>query len=452
MRTTRGFNSFVCFVLALGTALGSFGGDGNWRGWRGPDGSGVDTSVACVTSWSMADSRNVLWKAAVPGMAHASPIVWNDRVYVSTAVKPGKVELKIGMYGAGDSADEKVSHDWRLLAFEKSTGKQVWDTLAYRGVPKLQRHTKASQCNSTPATDGTNIVAILGSEGLFCFDMVGSLRWKKDLGAMDAGKLYSAPALQWGFASSPLLREGMIVVQCDVVSEQFIAAYRVEDGKEIWRTARNEVGTWCSPVFESGGDRRQVIVNGYKQIGGYDFLTGKERWHLSDGGDNPIPTPVVGHGLVFLTSAHGKYRPLRAVRLDASGEISPPEISETNSAIAWVHARQGSYLPSPILVGDLLYSSSDNGVLTCLDARTGAMQYSERLNSGAASFSASPVSDGKRLFFSSEPGQVYVIPAGPKFSILATNSLEEICMASPAMSGGKLFFRTTEHLVCVGER
>jgi outer membrane protein assembly factor BamB len=369
---------------------------------------------------------------------------------VTTAIKPGKAELKIGMYGSGDSADEKVAHEWRLLAFDKVTGKLLWNTLAHAGIPKLQRHTKASQCNSTPTTDGTNIVAIFGSEGLFCFDRFGALRWKKDLGPMDAGKLYTPPALQWGFGSSPLLRDGVIVVQCDVVSEQFIAAYRVQDGQEIWKTPRKEVGTWCSPVYDP--ERHQVIVNGYKQIGGYDFLTGKPRWHLSGGGDNPIPSPVLAHGLVFLTSAHGKYRPVRAVRLEAMGEITPDDIARTNAAIAWVHPREGSYLPSPIVVGDLLYSCSDNGVLTCFDARSGAIQYSERLNRGSAGFSASPVSDGKQLFFSSEQGDVCVVPAGPGFSITATNSLDEICMATPAISDGKLFFRTPEHLVCIGER
>jgi outer membrane protein assembly factor BamB len=443
----------ICLAVALEMAVAALGSDRlNWSEWRGPNASGVDESAPVATTWNLREGKNLQWTTPVPGMAHSSPIIWQDRVYVSTAIKPGNVELKIGMYGAGDSADEKVVHEWRLLAFDKKTGKEIWNTLAQKGVPKLQRHTKASQCNSTPTTDGTNIVAIFGSEGLFCFDMSGKLRWKKDLGPMDAGKLYSPPALQWGFASSPLLRDGVIVVQCDVVSEQFIAAYRVQDGAQIWKTPRQEVGTWCSPIFESEGDRRQVIVNGYKQIGGYDFLTGKPRWHLSDGGDNPIPTPVLGRGLVYFTSAHGKYRPMRAVRLDASGEISPGDIGETNNAVAWVHLRQGSYLPSPIVVGNYLYSCSDGGVLTCFAADTGAIQYSERLNSGSAGFSASPVSDGRNLFFSSEQGDVYVVPASAKFSILATNALDEICMTTPAISEGKLFFRTRGNLVCIGEK
>ena len=385
-------------------------------------------------------------------MAHASPIVWEDRIYVSTAVRPGKTELKVGLYGAGASADDNIEHEWRLLAVEKASGKVVWNQLAHAGIPKLQRHTKASQCNSTPAVDGTNIVAIFGSEGLFCFDISGKLRWKKSLGSMDAGKLYSPPPLQWGFGSSPLLRDGLVVVQCDVVSEQFLAAFRVSDGQEVWRTPRKEVGTWCTPIFENGQGRRQIIVNGFEHIGGYDLATGKERWRLSGGGDNPIPTPVLGHGLVFLTSAHGKYRPMRAVRPGATGDITPADISETNSAVAWVHPRQGSYMQTPIVVGDLLYSCHETGVLTCFDARTGQVHYSERLSSGSQGFSASPVSDGRHLFFASELGDVYVVGTGPKFSVTATNTLGEICMATPAISDGMLVFRTQQQLIAVGGR
>lgn len=444
---------FLFCLLSLSCAFLNAKADAgaNWPEWRGPNSSGVNPSASLPTRWDAASGTNIWWKAPVPGMAHSSPIVWKDKVFVATAVKPGPVELKVGLYGAGASADEKIAHQWRLLAFDKSSGQLLWDRVAHEGIPKLQRHTKASQCNSTPATDGTNIVAIFGSEGLFCFDMDGQLRWKRDLGPMDAGKLYQPPALQWGFASSPLLREGLIIVQCDVVSEQFIAAYRVEDGRQVWRTAREEVGTWSSPVFDNSVGRKQVIVNGYKHIGGYDLYSGKEIWRLSGGGDNPIPTPVLGPELVYLTSAHGNYRPMRAVRLNATGDVTPADIGGTNAAIAWVHPRQGSYLQTPILVGGFLYGCHETGVLTCFDARAGAIQYSERLVAGSA-FSASPVSDGRNIYFASEMGDVYVVPAAPKFSVVATNQLAEICMATPAISDSTLFFRTREHLVAVSQR
>ena len=174
----------------------------NWPEWRGPNSSGLDESTSLPTRWDVTTGTNIRWKTPVPGMAHSSPIVWRDQLFVATAVKPGPVELKVGLYGAGASADEKIAHQWRLLAFDKSTGRLLWDRVAHEGIPKLQRHTKASQCNSTPATDGTNIVVIFGSEGLFCFDLAGQLRWKRDLGPMDAGKLY-APLRFSGVSPAP---------------------------------------------------------------------------------------------------------------------------------------------------------------------------------------------------------------------------------------------------------
>jgi outer membrane protein assembly factor BamB len=210
------------------------------------------------------------------------------------------------------------------------------------------------------------------------------------------------------------------------------------------------VGTWSTPTIETGEGRHQIILNGYKHIAGYDLDTGKERWRLNGGGDIPVPTPVVAHGLVFLTSAHGKYRPMRAIRPDAKGDITPASIDQTNAAIVWAHARQGSYMQTPIVVGDLLYACHDTGVLTCFDAHTGKIHYSERLSTGSQGFTASPVSDGRNLYFAGEMGDVYVVSAGTRFSVTATNKLGEICMTTPAISNGSLYFRTREHVTAIG--
>jgi outer membrane protein assembly factor BamB len=439
-------------VVAISLILNTRAATNQWSQWRGPQARGVDDTTQLSIHWNVETGENIPWRTPVPGLAHSSPIVWNDRIYVATAVKPGKAELKVGLYGSGDSANEKEIHQWRLLALDRTTGKILWNQLAHEGVPKQQRHTKASQCNSTPSTDGTNIVAIFGSEGLFCFDASGMVRWRKDLGPMDAGWPTGPSALQWGFGSSPIIHNGLVIVQCDVLSEQYVAAFRVEDGREVWRTRRNEVGTWSTPTIETGEGRGQVILNGYKQTAGYDLDTGKERWHLNGGGDIPVPTPIVAHGLIFLTSAHGNYRPMRALRPDPMGDITPEAIDRTNAAIVWTHPRQGSYMQTPIVVGDLLYGCHDTGVLTCFDARTGRIHYSERLAAGSQGFSASPVSDGRNLYFTGEMGDVYVVPAGPKFSVAATNKLAEICMATPAISHGTLFFRTREHVVAIGAK
>jgi len=266
---------------------------------------------------------------------------------------------------------------------------------------------------------------------------------------MDAGP-YNLPKEQWGFGSSPVIHTGVVIVQCDVLSGQFLAAFDLEDGRERWRSARQEVATWSTPAIVTTGDRTQVIVNGWRTIGAYDFQTGTEIWRLSGGGDAPVPTPVLAHGLVYLTSAHGTFRPMRAIRLTANGDITPPEIGMNNAAIAWVHPRQGNYLQTPIVAGELLFGCTDYGLVTCFDAKTGAIHYGERLKSGGQGFTASPVAADAKIYFTSELGDVYVLRMHQKFHLLAINRMGETCMATPAISGGQLFFRTREHLVAVG--
>lgn len=425
--------------------------DSNWSQFRGPQAGGV-SGTAAPTRWDIASGQNVRWQATIPGLGHASPIIWGDRLYIATAVRPGaKRELKLGNYGDGATFKEKQKHEWRLLCFDKNTGQLLWDKPGHEAVPRQERHMKASHCNSTPATDGTRIVAIFGSEGLFCFDMDGKPLWRRDLGKMDAGP-WDAPTLQWSFAGSPVLHEGKVIVQCDVLSEQFLAAFDGRDGRELWRTPRKEVANWCSPTIATHAGKVQIIVNGWKQIGGYDFATGRQLWTMADGGDIPVPAPVVAHDLAFFTSAHGSFRPLRAVRLDATGNITPSEVGATNQSVVWCHPRLGSYLQTPIVVGPLLFSCDTVGVLTCVDARSGRLHYSERLGTGGQSFTASPVAAGDQLYFSTEGGDVFVVAVTEKFRVLATGSVGGPCLATPAVSDGVIYFRTAEKLVVIGAK
>ncbi|MDQ3622968.1 MAG: PQQ-binding-like beta-propeller repeat protein [Verrucomicrobiota bacterium] len=430
-------------------SLAEVGDAANWSQFRGAQAAGVAPGPAAPIRWNVENGENVRWKTSIPGLAHASPIVSGDRVYVATAVMPGQAELKVGLYGDIGSANDRGVIQWRLLALDKASGEIVWNTLGHEAAPRIKRHPKGSHCNSTPATDGQRIAAIFGSEGLFCFDTEGKLLWKKDLGPMDSG-FFQSPTAQWGFASSPVIHDGKVVVLCDVQKDSFLALFDLADGKELWRTRREDVPTWGTPTVARAGDRTLILVNGWKHSGAYDFTTGKEVWKLSGGGDIPVPTPVVGHGLAFLTSAHGRFRPMRAIRLDATGDITPPDVSETNAAIAWVHPRQGNYMQTPILVGDLLFASSDTGVVTCFEAKTGSIRYSERLGRGGQGFTASPVSDGRHLFFGSELGQVFVLPVADRFAVAAINELGETLMASPAIADGALFFRTRDQLLAIG--
>jgi outer membrane protein assembly factor BamB len=439
-----------CVLFLLLLSAPAFAATENWPQFRGPQASGVSPSPAPIR-WNLDSGENIRWHTPLPGLGHACPIIWEDHIYISTAVRPGaKPQVKVGLYGDGDSYQEKEPHQWHLLCLDKRTGKILWDKTEHEAVPRLERHTKATHCNSTPATDGKRIVAIFGSEGLFCFDMDGRLQWHKDLGRMDSGP-YDAPTLQWSFGSSPVLHDGKVVVQCDVLSEQFLAVFDARDGHELWRIPRKEVSTWSTPLVVGAGKAAQIVVSGWKQIGGYDLATGHEIWHLDGGGDVPVAPSIAAGDLVILTSGHGKFRPMRAVRVGAAaGNITAPDMSTTNQAIAWSHPRQGNYLQTPIVVGDLVWGGSNDGIVTCFDLKTGAIQYNERIGGGGQGFTASPVAAKDRLYFTGEQGDVFVLPATRRFSVLATNRLGGLCLSTAALSEGTLYYRTTEELVAIG--
>jgi len=438
-----------CALLGISLATQCLGG--NWPQYRGRQASGVDASAEAPLKWDVATGTNILWKTPVPGLGHAAPIVWNDRVYTITATKKGAADLKVGLYGEIDPVEDKESHQWHLIALDRRTGGVVWDAEGFSAVPRIKRHTKSTHANSTPATDGTNIVAIFGSEGLFCFDTAGKLRWRKDLGPMDAG-YYDVPSAQWGFASSPVIDAGRIYVQCDVQKGSFVAAYDMATGRELWKTPRKDVPSWGTPTLVEDGGRRQLVLNGWHHIGGYNPETGRELWKLDGGGDIPVPTPIFGDGLIYLTSAHGKLRPIRAIRTSATGTITASDPASTNAAIAWVHPRQGDYMQTPILVNGLLFGCIDFGLLTCFDAKSGAIRYSERLSPSGRGWTASPVSDGRKLYFTSEEGEVAVIKVSERFEVLAANTLGETCLATPALVDGTVYFRTRNQIIAVGAR
>ena len=343
----------------------------------------------------------------------------------------------MGLYGDIASADDQESHQWRLLAVEKDTGKILWDKLGYEGIPRGKRHPKSTHCNSTPATDGQRIAAIFGSEGLFCFDREGRLIWKKDLGPMKSG-YYVAPSAQWGFSSSPVIHDGKVVVLCDVLGDSFLAEFDLADGREIWRTTRHDVPTWGTPAVAKTGDRTGILVNGWHQTGAYDFADGKEIWKLDGGGDIPCPRPLSpGPGLF-----HQRPRiatPNERCSAGCRGDLTATGAGATNAGVAWQQENKGNYMQTPIIVGNFLYGCADNGIVTCFDAKLGGIRYNERLGNGSEGFTASPVSDGKNLYFTSETGNVYVIPANGKFSVAATNTLNETCLSTAAVSDGSLF-------------
>jgi outer membrane protein assembly factor BamB len=421
----------------------------SWPSFRGPRASGVVEGHPTPTKWNVPSGEGVRFRVAVPGLAHSSPVVWGDSVYLTTAVARGEPVLKVGLYGNIESVAQEPAHRYVVYRFDKRTGKVLWERTAHEGVPRRPRHPKSTHANPTPATDGRRVVAFFGSEGLYCYDVDGKLLWKKDLGPLDAA-FFVAPDAQWGVGSSPIIHEGVVYLQCDVLNEPFLAAFDLETGKERWRTVRKDVPTWSTPTIQQTANRTLLIVNGWKHIGGYDARTGHEIWRLKGGGDIPVPAPVVAHDLAFITNAHGPGSPIFAVRASASGDISLADGKTQSEHIAWSVARGGNYMQTPLVYGDLLYACRDNGVLSVFRARSGERLYQERLGGGSTGFSASPVAADGKVYFTSEEGDVFVVRAGESFELLAKNALGEITMASPAISEGVLYFRTKTHLVAIG--
>lgn len=425
--------------------------DTNWPSFRGKEALGIAENYPTATTWNVEKSENIKWKIPIEGLGHSSPIIWDDHIYVTTTIS-GKEDphLKVGLYGNIASVEDETVHKWKIYAIDKNSGKITWEKLGHEGVPRIKRHTKATHANSTPVTDGRYIVTFLGSEGLFCYTMDGTLVWHKDLGLLDSG-YYIVPQAQWGFASSPIIHNDMVIVQCDVQKNSFVAAFDIKTGEQIWRTDRDEVPTWGTPAVHVSPERSQIIVNGYKHIGGYDLKTGQELWKLVGGGDIPVPTPIIAFDLVFITNAHGKAAPMYAIRLDAKGDITLKDDKTSNEFVEWSVQRNGAYMQTPLVYGDYIYSSRDNGVLKCYVAKTGELIYQERMGSGRTGFTASPVAANNKLYFTGEYGDIYVVQTGPEFKVLAINPMDEICMATPAISKGVIYFRTRGHLVAVGE-
>jgi len=405
--------------------------DLRWPSFRGPQAGGVGAGSTPV-EWSVADGTNVRWKTALPGLGHSSPVVWGERLFVTTAISQKRdPELRVGLYGDIASVEDDTVHRWQVLAIDRRDGTIEWVRTARRAVPAFQRHTKASHANSTPATDGRHVVAMFGTEGLFCYDMDGELLWHNDLGMLDSG-YYLVPSAQWGFGSSPVIHGDRVFVQADVQAGSFLAAFDIDSGEQVWRSPRDEVPTWSSPTVVTETDPPVVIVNGYKHIGGYDLDTGAVLWRMRGGGDIPVPTPVVGHGFVFITNAHGA-APIYAIRLDARGDISLAEGTHTNDHIAWSQNRGGAYMQTPLVYGDYLYVCRDNGVLSAYEARTGTRLYQQRVAAGSG-FTASMVAADGKIYATAETGEVYVFKAGPEYELLAQNDLDEVSMATPAIA------------------
>jgi outer membrane protein assembly factor BamB len=443
--------SFCLVLLVSSLLLPVAEGSGSWPSFRGPSATGIGDGLNPPTRWSGETGENILWRVPIPGLAHSSPVVWGDKVFITSAVSSiAEPYLRVGLFGESPDHPEDVIHHYRLYCIDRMSGKIIWERTAHSGIPQLKRHIKSSHASSSPATDGKHVIVHFGSEGLYAYDMKGNQLWKVDLGFLDSGA-FNAPELKWGYGSSPFIYQDKVIVLCDVNNQSFITALELKTGKEIWRTLRDEVPTWGTPTVHESEGRVQVIVNGWHHIGGYDVDTGEELWKLTGGGDVPVPTPIVAHGLIFITNAHGRVRPIYAIRESAAGDISLADGATANEYVAWANLRRGAYMPTPLVYGSYLYVNNNNGILTSYQAKTGEQVYRERIAGRRSAYSASPVAADGHLYFTDEFGGIHVIKAGPQYQHVSSNPMGEICMATPAIADGMLLVRGAKHLFAIAE-
>lgn len=441
------FRLLLTAGLAFGLSLATAAVAQNWPSFRGPHARGVADGQDLPVTWDVQTSQNVVWKQDIPGVAHSSPVVWGDHLFVTTAVSDQAGDLKLGDTGGIDLASDPVPFSWQVLALDKETGKTIWETRVVEGKPRAKRHVKSSQANATPVTNGDVVAAILGSEGLFVLDSkTGEIQWKKDLGVLDPG-LFGDTSSQWGHASSPVIWRDRVIVQVDRHEKSFLAAYDLKNGKELWKIDRRQRPVWATPTIHEGETRTELIVIGGEEVKGFDPETGKELWSFRDEAEVKTPTPFVAGDKVIVSGGY-RGRPIYALKLGASGDLSVPEGQDSGGGLVWRTDRGGPYTSTPVVYGKHVYAVTDKGVLGVYDLETGERLHRERSDD---SYSASPVASDGKIYFTGENGSVTVVQAGPELEVLATQDMGEPCMGTPAISDGTLYFRCRDHVFAVAK-
>jgi len=442
----------AAIAILSSTPIGSAGAP-QWPGFRGPFASGIADGQRLPDTWNVTTGQNIRWKVAIPGLAHSSPIVWGDRLFVTSAISSrSDVTFKPGLYGEGTASEDRTSQRWVVMALDRRTGRTIWQRTAYEGVPREKRHIKATYANATPATDGRHVVAFFGSQGLYAFDMNGTMLWKKDLGVLNTGA-YDLPEYEWGTASSPIIYKNLVIVQCDTQEESFMLAADVTTGRTVWKTMRKELPSWGTPtvVVPGGGGAAELVTNASNFIRGYNPDTGEELWRLGGSSKITAPTPVYADGLVIVASGRAPERPIFAIRPGGRGDITPVSAS-ANDRVAWSKTGRGSYMPTPLIYNKALYVLTNQGLLDAYDLQSGTEIFRQRVPHQGSGFSASPVAADGRLYLSSEDGDVFVIRSGPEFAVLATNPMGEPLMATPALADRHMYVRGERHLFAIGRK
>lgn len=387
----------LCCACGLGAVGGRQTGERlNWPSFRGLNAAGVADGQNPPTAWDPDSGRNIQWRTAIPGLGHSSPIVWGDRIYLTTAVSddPDPV-FRYGTDGRQDRRSDRARNSWFVYAIDRNDGSIVWTQEAVSADPSVQRHPKNSYATATPATDGEHVVVLVATGGLFCFSVDGELLWDMDLGPIDAGASYD-DAYQWGAASSPIIWRDLAIVQVDQQEGSFIAAFDLASGEQVWRAERDLISSFSTPTIQAEAERTVLVTNGAGTMHGYDPRSGEELWRMSGSSLNTTPTPVVDGELVYITSGY-RTRPIFAIRAGAVGDISLGEGESTNAHVAWSSPRDGPYIASPLVYRGHLYVVSANGVLTVFDSISGERVYKRRIGDAGGAYSASPVAADGRI-------------------------------------------------------
>jgi outer membrane protein assembly factor BamB len=384
-----------------------------WPRWRGPSGQGLATGSGYPDTWSA--TQNVAWKVAVPGSGNSSPIVWGDRIFLTTAYDNGR----------------RMS----IVAFRRSDGQQQWEAFAPEGKSPYGNHYKNGYASATAATDGARVYASFGARGLLAVDMAGKVVWHRELGRMDA---------YHGTAGSPLLYKDRLILYQDQFNDSFVAAFDTRTGRELWRTKRDAQVGWGTPIAVRVGDHDEIIVSSQWTVRAYNPDSGAEIWSCRGTTDEVIPTPVVGYGMVFCSS--GRAGPTLAIRPGGKGDV-------TKTHVAWTSPRGSPFVPSPILYGEHLFMVNDMAsIVTCLEAMTGKVLWQGRLGvAQREGFSSSPVAVDGKVFFTNDEGETFVLKAGPTFEMLHVNKLDESTLATPALVDGRWYIRTDRNLIAIGK-
>jgi outer membrane protein assembly factor BamB len=414
----------------------------NWPQFRGAQSLGVSTNQHLPTVWST--NQNVAWKASVPGMGWSSPIIWGDKIFVTSVINDGEVEPpKKGLYFGGERpTPSKEMHHWMVYGFDWQTGKKLWERQVHEGTPGDPIHLKNTYASETPVTDGERVYAYFGNLGIFCLNLDGKEVWSQKWGHFKTRN-------GWGTAASPVLHKDRLFIVNDNEEKSFLVALDKKTGKQLWRAERDQKSNWATPYVWENEKRTELIVSGRKKICSYD-LEGQVLWELGGMSAIVIPTPFAKSGLLYVCSGYvgDKVRPVYAVRPGATGDITLKEGESSNAYIAWCEKTAAPYNPSPLVYGDLFYVLFDFGFLSCRDARTGAERYDkQRINpDGTSGFTASPWAYDNKVFCLSEDGDTFVVQPGSEYKLIGKNSLGEMCMATPAIARDSLIIRTASKL------